>query len=168
MLAGLRLAVSDTDVASISWSSGRHYFTAAQAAEMHSILLGVAAHHVTVLASSGDGGAFSDDRFGGMPVAELELPASDPLVLGVGGTTSPRSSTGAYIGETAWAGHGWRLQPPIRSSRLSGWHPGGPRRRGAGLTWPPTLAVRARRSTPPAAGIDTPGGTSESAPLWGA
>jgi hypothetical protein len=38
---GLRLVVSHTDVASISWSLGEHYFTAAQVAEMHSILLDV-------------------------------------------------------------------------------------------------------------------------------
>jgi hypothetical protein len=40
MLAALQLAVSETDVASISWSLGEHYFTKAQVAEMHSILLG--------------------------------------------------------------------------------------------------------------------------------
>jgi subtilase family serine protease len=63
---------------------------------MHSILAGAAAHHVTVLASSGDNGAFSDDWFGGRQVQEVELPASDPLVLGVGGTTltaEPRALT---------------------------------------------------------------------------
>ena len=102
MLAGLRLAVSGTDVASISWSLGEHYFTRAQVAEMHSILLGAAAHHVTVIASSGDNGALSDDDFG-KPVKEVSLPASDPLVLAVGGTTlTANPSTGTYIGETAW------------------------------------------------------------------
>ena len=40
MLAALRRAVSGTDVASISWSLGEHYFTSAQVAQMHSILLG--------------------------------------------------------------------------------------------------------------------------------
>jgi subtilase family serine protease len=107
MLAGLRLAVSHTDVASISWSLGEHYFTKAQVAEMHSILLGAEAHHVTVIASSGDSGWQSDDRFGGTPVKEVSLPASDPLVLGVGGTAlAANASTGAYIGETAWTGSG--------------------------------------------------------------
>ena len=102
MLAGLRLAVSGTDVASISWSLGEHYFTKAQVAEMHSILLGAAAHHVTVIASSGDNGALSDDDFG-KPVKEVSLPASDPLVLAVGGTTlTANPSTGTYISETAW------------------------------------------------------------------
>ena len=36
MLAGLRLAVSGTDVVSISWDLGEHFFTKAQAAEMNS------------------------------------------------------------------------------------------------------------------------------------
>ena len=52
MLAGLRLAVSHTDVASIGWSLGEHFFTSAQVAQMHAILRGAAAHHVTVAAGS--------------------------------------------------------------------------------------------------------------------
>jgi subtilase family serine protease len=86
MIAALRLAVSGTDVASIGWSLGEHFFTAAQVAQMHSILLGAAAHHVTVAASSGDNGSVSD-FYGGTPVMEVSLPASDPLALAVGGTT---------------------------------------------------------------------------------
>jgi subtilase family serine protease len=104
MLAGLRLAVSGADVASISFSLGEHYFTKAQVAQMHSILLGAAAHHVTVDASSGDSGASSDPRWG-MRDKEVSLPASDPLVLAVGGTAlTVNPSTGAYISETAWEG----------------------------------------------------------------
>jgi subtilase family serine protease len=103
MIAGLRLAVSGTDVASINFGLGEHYFTTAQAAQMHSILLEAAADHVTVVASSGDNGGFSDDWFGGTPVKEVSLPASDPLVLAVGGTAlTANPSTGAYISETAW------------------------------------------------------------------
>ena len=110
MLAGLRLAVSGTDVVSVSWDLGEHFFTKAQAAEMNSILLGAAAHHVTVVASSGDTGPFSDmQAFAstptapGTPVKEVSLPASDPFVLAVGGTTlTANPATGAYISETAW------------------------------------------------------------------
>ena len=112
MLAGLRLAVSGTDVVSISWDLGEHFFTKAQAAEMNSILQGAAAHHVTVVASSGDTGPFSDQQAfessqtspnGAAPVKEVSLPASDPFVLAVGGTTlTANSVTGAYISETAW------------------------------------------------------------------
>jgi subtilase family serine protease len=110
MLAGLRLAVSGTDVASISWSLGEHYFTTAQVAQMHSILLGAAAHHVTVIASSGDHGA-SSDPWWGTPSKEVSLPASDPLVLAVGGTAlTANPSTGAYISETAWNGENGQVQ----------------------------------------------------------
>ena len=69
MLAALRLAVSGTDVASVGWSLGEHFFSKAQVARMHSILRGAAAHHVTVAASSGDNGAVSD--YGGAPVREV-------------------------------------------------------------------------------------------------
>jgi len=104
MLAALRLAVSHTDVASIGWSLGEHFFTPAQVAQLHSILRGAAAHHVTVAASSGDNGAVSD-LYGGTPVKEVSLPASDPLTLAVGGTTlTANPVTGTYISETTWNG----------------------------------------------------------------
>ena len=104
MIAALRLAVSSTDVTSISWIAGEHFFTRAQVAEMHSVLLGAAARHVTVDASSGDAGASSAPVWGS-PVKEVGFPASDPLVLAVGGTTlTARPVTGAYVGETAWGG----------------------------------------------------------------
>ena len=60
MIAGLRLAVSGTDVASVRWSLGEHYFTAAQVTQMHSILQGAAADRVTVVAASGDNGSVSN------------------------------------------------------------------------------------------------------------
>ena len=104
MLAGLRLAVSGTDVALVSWDLGEHFFTRAQVAQMHSILRGAAAHHITVVASSGDNGGFSNG-YGGTPVKEVSLPASSPLVLAAGGTTlTADPSTGAYMSETAWNG----------------------------------------------------------------
>ncbi len=118
LLAGLRLAVSDTDVVSISWDLGEHFFTKAQAAEMNSILLAAAADHVTVVASSGDTGGFSDAQsFGStLPsestVKEVSLPASDPFVLAVGGTTlTANPATGAYIRETVWNTTGSFAQP---------------------------------------------------------
>jgi subtilase family serine protease len=101
MIAGLRLAVSGTDVASISWDLGEHFFTKAQVAQVNSILLGAEAHHVTVVATSGGNGGFSDTWFGGTPVAEVSLPASNPLVLAVGATTLIADpATGTYISET--------------------------------------------------------------------
>jgi subtilase family serine protease len=93
MVAGLRLTVSHTYVASIGWSLGEHFFSQAQLAQMHSILRRAAAHHVTAAASAGDNGAVSES-YGGTPVKEVSPPASDPL-----------------------AG----LQPPVHPSRLSSW-----------------------------------------------
>ena len=108
MLAALPLVVSHTDVASISWGLGSHYFSPAQVAKMHTILLGAEARHVTVVASSGDNGVYPTPRgWKGRPVKEVSLPNSDPLVLSVGGTQlSADPKTGAYIGETAWSDSG--------------------------------------------------------------
>ena len=54
---------------------------------------------VTVVASSGDTGAISDDG----PPRQVSMPASDPLVLAVGGTTLDAARpSGAYQGEMAW------------------------------------------------------------------
>ena len=87
MLDGLRLAVAGTDVAAICWSLGEHYFTKAQVAQLHSILLGAAAHHVTVLASSGDNAAFSDDWFG---AGRLRRPAFRPPTRSCWASAAPR------------------------------------------------------------------------------
>jgi subtilase family serine protease len=104
MLAALPLAIRDTDVVSFSGALGEHFFSPAQVAQMRGILQQAAARHVTVVAASGDSGAVSDVYgFGTAPVKEVSLPASDPLVLGVGGTTlTAGPHTGSYIGETAW------------------------------------------------------------------
>ena len=176
MLAALRRAVSGTDVASISWSLGEHYFTSAQVAQMHSILLGAAAGHVTVDASSGDSGASSDPRWG-MPVKEVSLPASDPLVLGVGGTAlDANRSTGTYIGETAWTGETgggsgggfshWYAPPAYQDGV-----PGISTMRGvpdvAGAAGEPGGGLSLVLAGGGKTWIVAAGGTSASAPLWG-
>ena len=121
MLAVLPLVVSHTDVASISWGLGSHYFTLAQVAKMHSILLGAKARHVTVVASSGDNGVYPTDwGWGGRQVKGVELPSSDPLVLSVGGTQLDRESQDRRLHRRdRLERFGWRLQPPIRPPHLS-------------------------------------------------
>ena len=111
-------------------------------ARIHAALQQAADHHVTVVASSGDTGAISDKG----PPVQVSLPASDPLVLGVGGTALNASfQTGAYQGEMAWnqdtdgSGGGY--------SRLFGrpsYQDGVPGRRAsaASPTWPPTPTPR--------------------------
>jgi subtilase family serine protease len=101
--AALRRASTEADVISISVSLGEHFFTPAEAASLHQALELARARHVTVVAATGDFGASSDPAFDGGTVKEVSLPASDPLVLAVGGTTLTASTkTGAYESETAW------------------------------------------------------------------
>ncbi|MCA3776923.1 MAG: S53 family peptidase [Burkholderia sp.] len=52
------------------------------------------ANGVSFVAASGDGGN------------GVDYPAASPYVLGVGGTTIATDASGAYAGETAWAGSG--------------------------------------------------------------
>jgi subtilase family serine protease len=86
-------------VVSISASVGEHFVTRAEVTELNTALEQASEQHVTVVASSGDTGAISDQG----PPVQVSLPASDPLVLAVGGTTlDARSPTGTYLGETAW------------------------------------------------------------------
>lgn len=114
----LRVGLSQGSVISISASVGEHYLTLAQAGRLHDVLRAAMEHHVTVVASSGDSGAASDPLPGTAPVREVSLPASDPLVLAVGGTTlDANNTTGAYIGETAWNTLG---QPGQESSASGG------------------------------------------------
>ena len=171
MLAGLRLVVSHTDVASISWSLGEHYFSKAQVAEMHSILLGAAAHHVTVIGSSGNGGWFPTDRGWGKQVKGVSLPASDPLVLGAGGTTlTANRKTGAYIRETAWSDSGGGFSHLYPRPAYQAGVPGITQTRGV-----PDVAGDADEaygmarvdSQAGVASLWAAAGTSNSAPLWG-
>jgi subtilase family serine protease len=102
----LRLALSQGSVVSLSAGLAEDCFTPAQVAVLNSALQADQEHHVTVVASSGDYGAASTACAGpGVPttVKEVGLPASDPLVLAVGGTALDADrSTGVYRGETAW------------------------------------------------------------------
>ena len=172
MLAALPLVVSHTDVASISWGLGSHYFTPAQVAKMHSILLGAEAHHVTVVASSGDNGVYPTDwGWGGRQVKEVELPSSDPLVVSVGGTQlSANPKTGAYIGETAWTDSGGGFSHLYARPAYQDGVPGISKTRGvpdvAGDAAAPGGMAQVYTSDG-AAYLITESGTSGSAPLWG-
>jgi subtilase family serine protease len=105
----VRLGTSHGDVISITAGVGEHCYTGAETARLHAALRAAARHHVTVAGASQDTGpvgapctiAFPQPPF--TPVKEVSLPASDPLVLAVGGTSlSASHKTGAYLGETGW------------------------------------------------------------------
>jgi subtilase family serine protease len=102
--AQVQIAASNADVISLSGGYGEHFDTPAEVATVNSALEYSAARHVTFVASSGDGGAISDlGTFGSsVPIKEVSLPASDPLVLAVGATSlTANPVTGAYVSETA-------------------------------------------------------------------
>jgi len=114
-VGSLRLGSTEGGVMSISAAGqigGEHCVSRAQASSVNAALQAAASRHVTVVAASGDIGAVAEpcDVYralagGGTftPVKEVNLLASDPLVLGVGGTSLTAShTTGTWQGETAW------------------------------------------------------------------
>jgi subtilase family serine protease len=98
-------ASSGADVVSMSGGAWEDCFTPPQLSEGHSLISQLVDRHVTVTASSGDSGA-ADVTCGApvpLPKRGVQYPASDPLVLAVGGTTLvANSTTGSYISETAF------------------------------------------------------------------
>ncbi len=104
LTAFLRLGATRGSVLSLSASIGEHYLTPGEVTGLDSALRADRNHHVTVVTASGDKGAASDLHFGSTtPVKEVSLPASDPLVLAVGGTSlTANRATAAYVSETAW------------------------------------------------------------------
>ncbi|HEX6761256.1 MAG TPA: S53 family peptidase [Gaiellaceae bacterium] len=116
-VAALRMGASEGGIISLSPAGqigGEHCVTDTQLAELNDALRADAHHHVTVVAATGDSGAAGepcaliDALSAGIgssftPRREVGLVASDPLVLGAGGTTLDAShTTGAWTGETAW------------------------------------------------------------------
>jgi subtilase family serine protease len=114
-VGALRLGSTEGGVMSISAASqigGEHCVTRTQADSVNAALQTAASRHVTVVAASGDIGAVAEpcDVYAALagtgpftPVKEVNLLASDPLVLGAGGTSLTAShTTGAWQAETAF------------------------------------------------------------------
>jgi subtilase family serine protease len=154
-------------VISISASGGEHLLTRAEVAGMNTALEQTRKQHVTVVASSGDTGAISDNG----PPRQVSLPASDPLVLAAGGTTLDATwATGTYHGEMAWnegaeaSGGGYSSLFPRPA------YQDGIARIGA-TRGVPDVAANADSATAMALDISGGGlypaqGTSAAAPLW--
>ena len=90
------------DVISQSFGATEGTFTGLrQLAPLRAAYLDANAHHVTVLASSGDSGAAGVDADGNLRTSPAtSWPASDPLVTGVGGTKL--TSNGRRFTSVAW------------------------------------------------------------------
>jgi subtilase family serine protease len=88
-----------SSVISLSASWGEHYVSASNVAAINAALQNAQRHDITFVAATGDAGAWSYN--GG--TREVSVPASNPLVLAVGGTTlSADVTTGSYTEEVAW------------------------------------------------------------------
>jgi subtilase family serine protease len=120
----VRIAVRSAEVISQcqvgeDFSVGENSWTSAEVATMNSALEYAAARHVTVVAASGDEGVLG---FGSStPARQVILPAADPLVLGVGGTSlTANPVTGGYGRETAYNTLPGRPAPGGSSSASGG------------------------------------------------
>jgi subtilase family serine protease len=102
----LDLAPSLGHVVSITFGLGEQCYTPAEVKEWNAALQTDRDQHVTVVASSGDNGAATvvcNGLTAPAPEKGVNLPASSPLVLAVGGTSlQANRTTGAYQNETAW------------------------------------------------------------------
>ncbi|HET6175723.1 MAG TPA: protease pro-enzyme activation domain-containing protein, partial [Candidatus Sulfotelmatobacter sp.] len=70
----------------------------------HGIFDGMLAQGWTLMTASGDRGATDDCYFNNPAHTSVAYPASDPDVLGVGGTSLSLNSDGTWAGETGWQG----------------------------------------------------------------
>jgi subtilase family serine protease len=84
---------------SLSASWGEHYLSSGAVNAINAALKSAQRHSITFVAATGDAGTWS---YNGGP-REVSVPASNPLVLAVGGTTlSVDAGSGDYSGEVAW------------------------------------------------------------------
>jgi subtilase family serine protease len=183
VVAALRLALTQGGVVSFSGGTGEQCFTPAEVTEINSILLSARRKHVTMIFSTGDSGAATTacpPETGSAPVKGVDLPASDPLALAVGGTSlRANRKTGAYIGENAWntsggpnaGGSGFsRLFPrPAYQTGIVGTGTGrGVPDVAADADYRPGIAVAFTGGGQNDVLVLGGGGTSVAAPLWAA
>jgi kumamolisin len=169
-----------------TWGASEHAYTAQVRDAIHQALQEAAAQGQSVVAASGDNGAFdgaSDP--GGDPYAlAVDYPASDPLATAVGGTRLQQSKSKAYGGERVWSDASNASEPVGSGGGLStlfqrpDWQtgPGVQNSFSNGMRQVPDVAGDADSTTGYAIYTVDPdtlkptwlsgGGTSASAPLW--
>ncbi len=92
------------DVVSISTGFGEGCLSSSSLQLEHQIVQEARAKHITVVAEAGNDGNVVVKCEGSqiIPVKGVNLPAADPLVTAVGGTSLDATSAGEYLGESAW------------------------------------------------------------------
>lgn len=89
---------------STSWGLGESFNLKTQQLQAeNAIFQQMAVHGQTIFAASGDSGAFDDYPNTGSQSPAVDDPASQPYVVGVGGThLTVNSQNGTYVAETVW------------------------------------------------------------------
>ena len=86
LITAIKAALNDQknkpSVLSISWAGSEYRYTTAQITEMSELFYQAALQGITVVAASGDQGAYNKESY-----LNVNLPSANPLVLGCGGTT---------------------------------------------------------------------------------
>jgi subtilase family serine protease len=104
--AALRLGMTQGAVLLISVSVGERCLTGPEVTALNSALQAAESRNVTVVNSTGEFGASAMPCPGATAISlvkGVDLPAADPLVLAVGGTSLiANRATGARVSETAW------------------------------------------------------------------
>jgi subtilase family serine protease len=92
------------DIISISTGFGEGCLSSSSIQLEHRALQDARAKHITVLAEAGNDGNVVASCKGSqiIPVTGVNLPAADPLVTAVGGTSLDATNTGTYLSEGAW------------------------------------------------------------------
>jgi kumamolisin len=160
---GLELATA----VSISYGLSEDAISSEDAASENVALMQMVAQGQTLFASSGDTGAYN-----GESSLNVNDPASQPLAVGVGGTTLRGFGNGTYINETAWSASGGGTS---KYWSIPSWQKGSITAASLGSTAMrnvPDVAANADLSAGFSfafgSGWYIGGGTSMSAPLWAA
>jgi subtilase family serine protease len=88
-------------VISTSWDDCEPHFSTSELTTLDNIFKQGAAQGQTIFAASGDAGPYECQYTD--PQVAVAVPASDPYVVGVGGTTLNLNSNSTYKGETVWS-----------------------------------------------------------------
>jgi hypothetical protein len=171
LYAGVAYAASAPGVSVVSMSFGESEtdYTQSALATIDATFVTPPGHQgVTFLAASGDQGAYS----GNGPLA-LSFPSSSPEVVSVGGTTLLTNSSGKITGESAWSGSGGgisTLEKQTAAQKAAVGTDAGRANPDVSFDADPNSGVNVcdsldfSTSTP----FTVVGGTSFSAPAWGA
>lgn len=107
LLGGLEAAVSDTvhtpSVLSISYGDAESRFPVATLRAWDQAAARLGLHGVTVLAASGDAGAYGIRGGPAQPIPHADSPGSVPHIVAVGGTTLTLNAANQRVAEVGWS-----------------------------------------------------------------